>query len=382
MTTKFMMALTDPNRVTGAGLPKSPSELELRAESAMTLAFDNVSAISPEMSDALCRVITGATGISRTLYSNLGVTLAAGRTCQVYINGISLGQRKPDLIQRSVDLRLVPISKSNRRSAKSVEAAFEQDRAKMVGVIYDAVSKVLAFREPFVNQGITTDADGNLITPDDRIAKALGIEVDRMADYSITLGILDKIYGTNTHQQYADMVNANLFEIADISPFIEAIIRSGLNYFGTPVQILNNVLRVVDLHKYNDEFLKVRKWPSRKGSAPANALRRHTEVLNAAGYDVIVGKEKDRKGQYEWQIIRRDDAPELETEPSGWDDDEQPKSRRLARPKRRFQPFEEYVPADPSDHFPPNWDWEPEPVAYDRHEAKPAHFEMNLHADF
>jgi hypothetical protein len=65
-TTRMLRALIDPNNAPIRSLPRNERDLAISAINGHLLAFDNVSALSAEMSDALCRLSTGTTLATRS----------------------------------------------------------------------------------------------------------------------------------------------------------------------------------------------------------------------------------------------------------------------------------------------------------------------------
>src|SRR5262245_12750824 len=79
--------LIDPNVASLRSLPREERDLAISANNAHVLAFDNVSHLSPWISDALCRIATGAGFATRQLYTDMDeVLLGASRL--VILTGI------------------------------------------------------------------------------------------------------------------------------------------------------------------------------------------------------------------------------------------------------------------------------------------------------
>src|ERR1019366_9202898 len=82
MLLAVLRALIDPSGTPLGGLPRTERELTSQASQGYLLAFDNVSALSIQMSDALCRLSTG------------------GGARPVILNGIDEVVTRPDLADR------------------------------------------------------------------------------------------------------------------------------------------------------------------------------------------------------------------------------------------------------------------------------------------
>src|ERR1700730_2922117 len=67
---KILGALIDPNVAPVRALPREERELMIAANNGHLLAFDNLSCLSPRLSDALCRLASGGSFAVRQLYTN------------------------------------------------------------------------------------------------------------------------------------------------------------------------------------------------------------------------------------------------------------------------------------------------------------------------
>lgn len=112
------------------------------AASHWILAYDNLTRLTPEDSDHLCRVATGAGYSKRKLYTdNDEYTTSAARP--VILNGITVPVTKMDLTDRSYFIRLPPIPPEKRRTEKDLWRAFDQMRPYLLGALLTAVSRAL-----------------------------------------------------------------------------------------------------------------------------------------------------------------------------------------------------------------------------------------------
>ena len=66
---RMLRRLVDPNRADLRALPQDERDLRIAASNARVVASDNLSRLSPEMADALCRVATGGGFGEREYYA-------------------------------------------------------------------------------------------------------------------------------------------------------------------------------------------------------------------------------------------------------------------------------------------------------------------------
>jgi hypothetical protein len=118
------------------------------AASHWVLAYDNLTRLTPEDSDHLCRVATGAGYSKRKLYTdNDEYTTSAARP--VILNGITVPVTKMDLTDRSYFINLPHIPPEKRRTEKDLWRAFDKMRPHLLGAILTAVSCALRQKNYF-----------------------------------------------------------------------------------------------------------------------------------------------------------------------------------------------------------------------------------------
>jgi hypothetical protein len=134
----ILRSLLDPNTAPLRALPREDRDLFIAASNGHVLAFDNVSGLPAWISDTLCRLANGGGFAVRQLYTDQDeVLFDAARP--VILNGIEDIVTRPDLADRAVFLTLEPIPEERRRPEAELWAAFEAERARLLGVLLDAV---------------------------------------------------------------------------------------------------------------------------------------------------------------------------------------------------------------------------------------------------
>ena len=119
-------------------LPRDERQLMIAANNGHMLAFDNLSGVSPWLSDALCRLASGGSFAVRRLYTDdEEVLFRAARP--TLLNGIEDVIGRADLADRAIFLTLQPILEGHRRSETELWRAFELARPRILGALLDAV---------------------------------------------------------------------------------------------------------------------------------------------------------------------------------------------------------------------------------------------------
>ena len=132
-----LRSLVDPNQAPARQQPRNEDDLIIAAKNGAMVCFDNLSFLDRETSDALCRLATGAGMAKRKLYTDLDEVIVQVRRAAI-INGIPDLIRMPDLADRALVVELAP--RSSYAPLAELDAAFERERPKMLGALYDAVS--------------------------------------------------------------------------------------------------------------------------------------------------------------------------------------------------------------------------------------------------
>ena len=124
------------------GMPRSERDAVIAARTRHVLAYDNLSALPAWLSDTLCRLSTGVGYATRDLYTNdVEVVIETSRS--VILTGIGNPAVRGDLADRSLIVRLSPISDADRRTESELMAAFEEVRPLIFGALLDGLSEGL-----------------------------------------------------------------------------------------------------------------------------------------------------------------------------------------------------------------------------------------------
>ena len=134
--TRVIRSLVDPSVTELTALGRDPDQLSQIASSSYLLAFDNISHIDQDQSDALCRIVTGGAIEKRKLYTDSESHITKTQCC-VVMNGIGNFVTSQDLIDRSILVRLSPIPQGQRQGEVQFWEDFERDRPKILGALMD-----------------------------------------------------------------------------------------------------------------------------------------------------------------------------------------------------------------------------------------------------
>lgn len=122
-------------------LPSDGRNLAILGENQHVLSFDNVSTISPAMSDGLCRRATGDAFESREYYTTRGLSNLRGSNPVIINTIVDTIFHAPDLQSRALLLNLPPIRR--RLADEKVAKNFRGIEARVQGALYYCVSRAL-----------------------------------------------------------------------------------------------------------------------------------------------------------------------------------------------------------------------------------------------
>jgi hypothetical protein len=142
---KCIRALVDPATAPVQSAPSSEQDLMIAASRSFLLCMDNLSGLSPSLSDAFCRLSTGGGFRTRKLYTGRDEEVFSV-TRPVVLNGIDdLGTRN-DLLDRMIVLHLSPIDTGQRKTTAEIEGEFATALPEILGGLCSAVSTALKDR--------------------------------------------------------------------------------------------------------------------------------------------------------------------------------------------------------------------------------------------
>lgn len=144
--TKLIQMLIDPSLAEKTILPSSIEELKNHLATNMLVAFDNTKKLSDDFSDVLCAATTGTTFTKRKLFTDIDMMILTLKNI-IVLNGIDIVPKKADLLERSLLFELEKITPDRRMTDKEFWTNFRKKRAKILGAIFDTISKALAIRE-------------------------------------------------------------------------------------------------------------------------------------------------------------------------------------------------------------------------------------------
>ena len=264
----ILRSLLDPNTAALRSLPREERDLFIAASNGHVLAFDNVSGMPAWLSDALCRVSTGAAFATRQNYTDTDeVLLAACRP--IILNGIEDIVGRSDLADRTIFRTLPLIAEDKRRTEAELWSEFEEEHPAILGALLDAV------------------AEGLKRLPETRLER-----LPRMADFALWVSACEPaLWETGTFMEaYGENIGGAVDAVIDADPVADAV-RTMMSekgaWEGTAAALLVALAEVA-----GDRIAKSKSWPE-TARALSGRLRRAAPGLRKIGVEI----DFKRKGQ-------------------------------------------------------------------------------------
>lgn len=140
---RVLKRIIDPSSAELRSQPNDVRDLFIAASNSWLLAFDNVSHVSPEVSDALCVISTGGGFTRKANYTDSEESVINVQR-PIVINGIGDVIARQDLMDRAIVVGTPTIPEGQRRDEQEFWEDFERERPKILGAFLFALSTGLA----------------------------------------------------------------------------------------------------------------------------------------------------------------------------------------------------------------------------------------------
>ncbi|MFD0673485.1 hypothetical protein [Cohnella sp. GCM10027633] len=271
-TSRVIKSLIDPSTAPLRTFPKDERDLAIAATNAHILTYDNLSGISNQMSDAVCKLATGGGLATRKLHTDDEEAIFNVRR-PVIINGIDDIATRQDLVSRSILVNLPSIPEEKRSDESTFWESFELRKPSILGALLTAVSG--AMRE---------------------LPKTKLMKKPRMADFALWATAAEEALGWQKGdfmKAYGDNIISAVSQGLEADPVAAAVrlmMAERKDWVGTPRDLLAALNHYAD-----DSTRKSRSWPSdRKISG---RLKRVSSALRSKGinYYDLGHSERGRK---------------------------------------------------------------------------------------
>jgi hypothetical protein len=279
-TAERLVSVVDPRKPAARALSRDVREFAIAANNSHVLAFDNVSKIDPWLSDALCRLATGAGFAAKLNYSDDEEAIfEAARP--VLLNGIERAILRADLADRAVIVELPRIPDERRVTKAEADDRFTRALPLVFGGLLDAVSRAL---KNYNTVSLPTKP--------------------RMADFAVVgvaaepaLGVQPGTFLAAFRKALSDGNAA----VADADPVAvavrELVATLSAPWQGTSKELLSRLKR--------PDGADERSWP-KNAVALGSRIGRAAPALRAEGIQIEKGDGREHRGWRIWPKVSRE----------------------------------------------------------------------------
>lgn len=272
-TARVFRRIVDPNEADLRSEPREVRDLAIAARNGWIVAIDNASRLPQWLSDALCRLSTGAGFATRELYSDADeVILVAQRP--VIITSITDVVTAPDLLDRTVVVTCPTLGDDQREPEAAFWERFEADWPLILGALCDLASRALC-ELPHVKL--------------ERYPRMADFARWAVAALGKDSGVLER-YFDNRATAASTALEASL-----VAEAILAFMAERESWEGTATELLDGLNAAAD-EETRRRRERLQAWP-KTGRGLSGELRRLAPALRAQGFEVRfqrVGREGRR----------------------------------------------------------------------------------------
>ncbi len=254
--------LVDPNEVPVRTFPRDERDLLIAAQKRSLLIYDNLSRLSDDMADAICRLATGGGLSKRQLFTD-DDEIVFGAMRPVVLTSIADLATRADVLDRAVLLNLVALSDDARRPEDEFWRDFENAWPQLLGLVLDAASAGL------------------------RNVDAVRLErYPRMADFARWVSAAESTFDVPAGTFLAAYNENRAFghelglEASILAPVVRDFARREQQWTGTATELLGELEGQVET-----ATVKRKAWP-KTASHLSTELRRLEPGLRAVGIDI------------------------------------------------------------------------------------------------
>ncbi|KAA2282968.1 hypothetical protein [Candidatus Nitrosocosmicus sp. SS] len=244
-------------------------------------AYDNLKYNPKWLSDEVCKAVTGVGQTKRALYTNDEDKIYEYKHCFIF-NGINVAFSEPDVLDRSIIIKLEEIDNKNRKTEEDILNEFNNLKPWILKVIFDTLAKAMT---------INYDVKYRL--------KRKGI-LPRMSDYAVWCEAVSQSLG-NKEGQFLDIyyenLNLQLEEIIESSVVAKVLIEfmEGKAEWNGSATELHSTLTSA-LSDKDERLARSKSWPNSSNSL-SRKINELSSTLKNRGIEISHGYDNKTKSR-------------------------------------------------------------------------------------
>lgn len=278
---KSVKRIIDPSGENISSLPTKIEDLVLHFTNRYLANFDNISWISDEVSDILCRAITGEGQSKRKLYSDSDEVIFSYRR-KAILNGIFPPLDKTDLRDRMIRYETLPVTDMERISESEFNKRFTMLLPHVVGQIFSSLQKTLSIHDA-VKDEIKYQS--------------------RMADFTIYGECISRTLNYEPFsfvENYRQKIELNIIDVIESYPIIqiiESLMKDRPKYEKTVTEFHKECIHLAEIDTIDIDSKKKISFPMSPNKVKSH-IERIKPTLRALGFQVNIQPYDKRDGKY------------------------------------------------------------------------------------
>ncbi|WP_434967350.1 hypothetical protein [Janibacter indicus] len=253
---KLIVNVLDPRSELGSAFGNNLGDDQTKAYGSYLVGYDNLTRASENVSDHICRLVTGDSVEKRQLHTDAGLVVLTYRRTGV-VTGLAIPRVRADALERIIPLHFTAMTDEDRREEKALDAAFEEAHPRILGAVLDDAVTMLA------NLPATQAGKGT-----------------RMLDYYLSLLAIDPTLGA----AYLEAAEGILVDAAEDDALVAAVRdwlrkRGGSEHVGPPTKMF---LELDKAARISSPLGVPPNWPATAGAMSAE-LNAAANTLKAVG---------------------------------------------------------------------------------------------------
>lgn len=260
---RVIRRLVDPNKAELRSCPRSEHDLVIAASNSWIVALDNLSGVSPWLSDSFCRLATGGGFGTRALFTNSEEQLFDDMR-PIMLNGIEDLATRGDLLDRSIVFQLPVIKDLHRLDEETFWQRFEAARPRILGALLTALSAALAKLPAIPRTNLPRMADFAMIATAGEAA------------LECSAGAFTRAYDAKRSAVHDVAIDASIIA----QGLITLVDEEEGEWQGTATELLGELEKITVLGRMHSK-----DWP-KSASALSGKVRRLAPSLRGVGIEV------------------------------------------------------------------------------------------------
>jgi hypothetical protein len=281
-TGRFLLSLVDPTtNERGGTMPKDEREWKARVSNTRVVLVDNLSTITAETSDLLCKVATGGEATSRALYTDDEAHISNLKV-PVWLTSIDPGVLRNDLASRIVPGELEALTAERRVAESELAARQDEARPTITHGLFWLMSEVLKLWPDINKQNLE----------------------HRMGDYAIIVRCIDEVLGTEGSKRLVEHARDLAEDVIEGDPIAQILLKLVEKAEGAGDDLPTDVTTEALLERCNTLRQQMtgigyhagdKSWPRTPKVFSSRLMRIEPALLKAHGVKVVRRKSNGQK---------------------------------------------------------------------------------------